>query len=65
VENSKELGHEVVIAQNGKKAAITRLQACAYHHGCQMPEMDGFRRRRIKSDPEISHIPILILHLSG
>jgi CheY-like chemotaxis protein len=64
----RELGHEVVIAQNGKEAyEMARMYKPALIiMDVEMPVMDGIQATAcIKSDPAISHIPVLIFTSLG
>jgi CheY-like chemotaxis protein len=59
----RDLGHEVVIAQNGKEAfEMARMYKPALIiMDIEMPVMDGIQATAcIKSDSEISHIPVLV-----
>jgi CheY-like chemotaxis protein len=64
----RDLGHEVVIAQNGKEGCeMARLYKPALIiMDVEMPVMDGIEATAcIKADPEISHIPVLIFTSLG
>ena len=64
----RELGPEVIIAQNGKEACeMARMYKPALIiMDVEMPVMDGIQATAcIKSDPEISHIPVLIFTSLG
>lgn len=64
----KELGYEVIIAQNGKEGCeMARMYKPALIiMDVEMPEMDGIQATaQIKSDPETSHIPVLIFTSLG
>ncbi len=57
-------GYSVTAARNGKIAldALATLRPIAVISDIQMPEMDGYELcRRIKADPQISYIPVLLL----
>ena len=60
----KALGHLVDEAQDGEEG-LSRIQAGTYDlvlTDVQMPRMDGFTlTRRIKSAPELSNLPVIIL----
>ncbi len=64
----KSLGHQVIIARNGKEAVgkVEESQPDLIVLDVMMPEMDGYEVcNRLKSASETQHIPILMLTAKG